>query len=825
MRRTIPSSKPLTLLVAVATVTMILPSAAAPISAAAEPTDLADSPEALVQAVRAEEIPDPDHEASLDRVEQVRDRVATGRLVEAVRAGAGLADIPVVEPEAEPVRADLPAAVPTGLVVPVAEVVAARQAAADRAEAAIPADADLAGPGELPALLLRPEMARADDAGATVDPLAASGTSVPVRPEPVDRARLQAVRTAATDDVDRRGLVQGALRMAQAIDGQLPRLRAHAATASAPADAGPVAGCDVADDPPHLCIGGAGDNVYTDDYAVQIDLGGDDIYRNAPGSADPGLVHAGAGNGLFAATAIDLGGNDTYETEPGRFTEGGDGAVLVQGAGVGGIGFLVDAGDGDDRYRAATSRDGRQALGQGMGIVGVGVLADRGGDDLYELSATTGSAVAVGQAAGSEGAVGVLLDQGAGDDAYRIATAPDPVTDTAGRVYPSPSLAKGLGAASLAAGAVFSDGGGADRMTLDGSSRPVAADDPRPQKEVLAVGIAWGGGFAFLGSGAVALTGDGPTSWSVLSAVSAPRSGQRQVKALGYASLFSFAALSDAGGDDVYDVRATSDARRKVEVDDSCECRGAAAKAEAGEDPRGQFLVAYSAFAAAIGDSGLYSRGILRDVAGDDRYTIRAEGQARAVARDNRTRSFDSAGEIGAYAEAIGGVTEASGQGSGLLVDTAGDDVYRATSTSRADADATAERDDVPETGKAVAGPSHVKAQGFSGWLIDVGGADRYDARSNVSARADPPSEVVEEPYASRFWVQAAGIAGVLVDLDDGDGGLRDTFTTSPELPPLHGTRGDGVWIDYRHEFGGAPEGPAVGVNDDTSKADAGGLD
>lgn len=93
--------------------------------------------------------------------------------------------------------------------------------------------------------------------------------------------------------------------------------------------------------------------------ALLFDFGdGDDRYESLSGSQ--GYAHLGVG------VLFDEGGNDVYLAEE-----------ASQGAGVFGIGLLLDAGPGNDERRAVT-------FSQGFGFVGgAGFLADGGGNDLY----------------------------------------------------------------------------------------------------------------------------------------------------------------------------------------------------------------------------------------------------------------------------------------------------------------------------------------------------------------------------------------------------------------------------------------------------------
>lgn len=131
-----------------------------------------------------------------------------------------------------------------------------------------------------------------------------------------------------------------------------------------------------------MLIGGPQDNVYTEDAALIIDLGGNDRYFNQAGGAtrnDPYSV------------VIDLSGDDLYSAT----------SDFAQGAALLGGGFLIDV-SGNDRYLAKN-------YSQGAGVLGVGMLADSQGSDQY-------SARAESQGAGIFG-VGLLAD-GEGDDTY-----------------------------------------------------------------------------------------------------------------------------------------------------------------------------------------------------------------------------------------------------------------------------------------------------------------------------------------------------------------------------------------------------------------------
>jgi hypothetical protein len=136
-----------------------------------------------------------------------------------------------------------------------------------------------------------------------------------------------------------------------------------------------------------VVIGGTGTNHYTGDYALIIDLGGDDRYT--------GRCASGIGV-LFQpfSVVIDLAGDDLYASD----------RVCNLGAGFFGCGVLFDA-DGNDVYRG-----NHNALG--AGLFGSGILIDRGGRDIYDGGYFTQGAALVG--------LGTLYD-GGGDDCFRSA--------------------------------------------------------------------------------------------------------------------------------------------------------------------------------------------------------------------------------------------------------------------------------------------------------------------------------------------------------------------------------------------------------------------
>ncbi len=108
-------------------------------------------------------------------------------------------------------------------------------------------------------------------------------------------------------------------------------------------------------------VGGKGPNRYTEEFAVILDLGGDDRYVARCASAIGGIRKS-------TSIVIDYGGDDFYA--PAEW--------LSQACAVMGLAALVDLA-GDDTYRAG-------AFSQSAAFCGVSLLWDESGDDLYTAS-------------------------------------------------------------------------------------------------------------------------------------------------------------------------------------------------------------------------------------------------------------------------------------------------------------------------------------------------------------------------------------------------------------------------------------------------------
>ncbi len=163
-----------------------------------------------------------------------------------------------------------------------------------------------------------------------------------------------------------------------------------------------------------IVIRGVGDDVYTRDAHLLIDIGGDDIYHNNAGGCRSSFEEI--------AVCIDHSGNDRYNTPNDLYVQGfgflGCGFLVdfkgndvynakhfAQGAGVCGVGVLWDE-SGFDTYNA-------QAFCQGAGMFGLGMLLDDNGEDLYDCAT-------LGQGGATTLGMGILSDLN-GDDRYYLA--------------------------------------------------------------------------------------------------------------------------------------------------------------------------------------------------------------------------------------------------------------------------------------------------------------------------------------------------------------------------------------------------------------------
>jgi hypothetical protein len=120
-----------------------------------------------------------------------------------------------------------------------------------------------------------------------------------------------------------------------------------------------------------IVVGGKGPNRYTEEFAVIVDLGGDDKYVARCASAVGGIRRS-------TSVVIDYGGDDFYAPA----------GWLSQSCAVMGLAALVDLA-GEDTYRAG-------AFSQSAAFCGVSLLWDGSGDDLYTAGWFSQSAAVCG---------------------------------------------------------------------------------------------------------------------------------------------------------------------------------------------------------------------------------------------------------------------------------------------------------------------------------------------------------------------------------------------------------------------------------------------
>jgi hypothetical protein len=528
------------------------------------------------------------------------------------------------------------------------------------------------------------------------------------------------------------------------------------------------ANCDVVDRPPLLCVSGSGDQTYsTNSYWGTVDLGGNDAYENSTGvGACVGDIQDNEADPCVGVS-VDLGGGDVYS--PGskmRACEiaglGPQKGICAQGAGLLGIGMLVDAA-GNDRYEAMVQHKDEDCLGgqfQICGVIdaqatarfGVGVLADLAGNDSYSVRVPLPPADAASDQSTSLFAQGVstfgtaLLWDDAGNDKYEVTgSATGYKKDSSSIVGWSTYSAQ---AATIAGEAIVLDSGGSDAFSLLTQPGPGAGDRTGHDQygEGAASGLSniSGGqgvglpGFNIPSYGAL-ITGEGSTTYTI-------DMGSRLASRLEGQGSGQGGILDDAGGDDAYLLFAHAEA----EIRRDCGC----------SEPT-ILKIAPLASAQGQGSSG----GTLNERSGNDKYEVRATAEA--------TGTTASANEV----RVEGGTTSASGQGigTGVLTDRAGNDTYLATASNAATALA-------PELGgsaSATVDSVMVLAQGTTGLLRDLGGRDSYRIEGRPQATATPSFPGSEnEGY---YRVQGQGLHYALFYDLDSQGGFFDSDAGEPD--------------------------------------------
>ncbi len=174
------------------------------------------------------------------------------------------------------------------------------------------------------------------------------------------------------------------------------------------------------------------DDLVVHDYALSVDVGGNDTHLNnvggnpldlmrgpngsaaptkgpARGCVNPGFDLFGGECVLAAALLVEVAGNDTYghmqppDVEAMCTDEPSVRRVMTTGSGFAGAGIVVEVA-GDDHYLGKSTTQGSGHIG------GVGILYDVAGDDIY-------TAMRLSKGFGTVAGVGLLRDA-AGDDRY-----------------------------------------------------------------------------------------------------------------------------------------------------------------------------------------------------------------------------------------------------------------------------------------------------------------------------------------------------------------------------------------------------------------------
>lgn len=371
--------------------------------------------------------------------------------------------------------------------------------------------------------------------------------------------------------------------------------------------------------------GGGNDRIQGGDTFLVVDLGGDDTWLGRVASPDPGRS---------LSVALDVRGNDRWE---------GD-ASPTQGAGLGGVGILLD-GEGDDEYTAVQCAQGYACHGlglladlagrdryvsryssQGAAFFGVGLLLEGSGDDSYHLECD-------GQGFGGSGGVGTLADR-LGNDKYEAVRDPAvterPSYHSQGRI--SVSNAQGVGSGRRGDGGDGHSwaGGLGQLIDSEGDDDYLAGNWSQGTGYWFGTGILHDGAGNDTYRGVVWSQGSG-AHFCIGALVDEGGDDRHLIEEKGSASLafghdFTVALLVDGGGNDVYDI------------------------------PEGDGL----------GFSINRSVAMLLDLGGDDSYRGK-EGNRPGFARfDKRFADYDTTHTYFAEASALG-----------LFLDVGGKDTYQ----------------------------------------------------------------------------------------------------------------------------------------------------
>jgi hypothetical protein len=594
-------------------------------------------------------------------------------------------------------------------------------------------------------------------------------------------------------DATRRAVSRGpeaALLVAEAIDAYLPALQ-RAAAAMPHGGAAVATGCDLLDQTPLLCVGGSGDNAYTQPETLLVDMGGNNSFSGFEGAApfpDPAsptayvplsvAVVAGSGNNSYTAPRLPLATGSAPAVYYGAVS-------LGEGAGVvGGVGMLVDASSGRHTYTAVAPpppgvRDNgypipEATVAQGSGALGQGVLADAGSAATFSATGPTSPAITSGVFAQGDGqydpnggcqnlqgycSYGLLMSTGGGADTYAIdggEIAAPGGTSLVG------AAGQGAGEGLLGAGFLLDDGG-ADSFSVTARAGSDVHLWPNQLLQNPATSVD-AQGYGDTGAGML-VEGGGSHSYRVAVEQHGTNISTWGVRAQGAADFAGLGVLSDAGSGNTFDLEQSSTEAHTF----------AAPAAVDAYVARGLDTTVHI-----VGQGSTWAGTALLDSAGAATYTAVAREDINDRLAGTPASTLDITGFTpptvlvqGAAEPNIESTTYA------LLLNRSGHADYRAEATDTIEAAATSgARAEVPLQFdySAMQGASAWNSLGETGMaqaaLLDMGGpGDTFQATQRHAVTTSPDSG--GGLAAGGFWDPMQG---------NGDGALLLTLSAAPQI-------------------------------------------
>ena len=642
------------------------------------------------------------------------------------------------------------------------------------------------------------------------------------------------------------GATQSAtLLIAAALDAYLPALRASAS--SAPSRAGiAVNGCDLVDQTPYLCVGGNGNNTYTEDEALLIDTGGHDTYLNSAGGA--AFLPPGGAGYIPVSVNVDLDGGDDYapSAQTLQADQAADGGALY------GVGIAVAGGDDTfnaslpllEAYQPAYPQGVFSDVAtQGAGIAGTGLLFELNGsnsfsvnvdppppnsyDILNQIIAQGASffGCATGPGNGSAAcALGMLADLGAGNDSYSVdggAVDADPSleqpttpADQQPFTFENMVLAQGAGGFE-SQGLLYSEGATNSYSAHGTVSNHVATYYPSFTSALGTSRLdlqAQGSDAEELSNGSLGMlldVGTGDTTYTI----DGEGSGIVSVNVVGQgAAVFNggTGVLEDDGGTNSFVARAHVADAVVRSVDDTCGCASAQASVSYYGDHDVETDVQGST------DAYPGELGLLWTASGNNTYVVDAQANLTVALHDElSTPTAPPSLQVMGY-----GLGYVRGQGAslgGVLVDQGGDDSYQFTFHRNIAASADSLHAQAPPRVVAVGATEFetfyvpTGQGGAGGWLLDLGGSHAAFSAVAVSHTTTAPNP----DGAFDDWSDACDVpsfdgygVGGLVALASTVSVLSEPSTpvaTPATAPPQY--RGFGAWQENGYLAANSPAG------------------